>query len=196
MSCCQETTCVQVYINDCVNKIVTPLVADMAGLWRVMVEFNGSWIRRLMQFANGDKIEIDNVFNNNYKHLVQIFRPDGTLFNDTCYNFDMSLVLDTLPLNIPVTTDTSFVFKDNPDYDAGDGTPGNPYELQTGVTVAIPMLYDAVAEIGYVVHQPISYNLGMEYIAYNRNSVTFQRGDNNTFNNGDTMTISYEKMAD
>lgn len=190
MSCCENTTCVQVFLNDCTNEIILPLEADMPGLWRVMSEFNGAWIRQLIQLSTDDKITLENTFNANYTHLVQIFRPDGTLFNNTCYSFDMSLVIDTLPLNIPVTTDVSFIFKDSPDYNTGDGTPQDPYQLQTGLTVVIPRLY------GQTVHQLIDYNAGREFIPWYPNTTTLDRTANGGFIENDTMTISYEKLAD
>lgn len=191
MACCENTICLQFFVNDCVENIDTGLIANATGTWKVFVEFNGIAKKIVLELTNGDSIIVPNIFNSNYKHNVTILQPNGQLFNDTCYIFYMCLTIDATvePGANTRTTDVSFIIKSSPDPDAGNGTIDNPFQLPTGNTVTIPMLYNQT------VHFPIAYNLGMENIPYTPSTTTFNRSANGGFIENDIMTISYEKTV-
>lgn len=187
--CCENTECIDVYINDCVNEVNTQLKANIGGMWSVLIEFNGTWRKVISFFAAGASIKIPNVFNASYKHVVKLIDPNGNLFNNTCYVFNMNNVLDTILVNVPVTNDLTFIIKDNPDPTAGTGTPDDPYQLKSGMSVYIAKLN------GKKVHFPIYLNDGVrQSITYNSDSSTFDNTPNGGFIDGDLITISYEEV--
>lgn len=189
MSCCANTVCLKFFVSDCVESVDTGLVANATGTWKVFVEFNGVAKKIALDLTMGDTIIVPNIFNTNYKHNVTIIQPNGQLFNDTCYTFDMCLTIDATvePGDNVITTSVNFIFKDIPDPSAGDGSVTNPFQLQTGNAVSIPMFGDQT------VHLPLDYNSSREYIPYNQNTNTFDRTSVGGFINNDLMTISYEK---
>lgn len=190
MSCgCTNTVCLKIFTNDCVETVDTGLIADLTGEWDVFVEFNGMAKKISIDFINGSRIVIPNIFNTNYKHNVTILRPNGSLFNDTCYIFNMVYAIDsTEEPKLPTqTTSVNFIFKDIPNPNTGDGSVSNPYQLQAGDSVAITIFGEQE------VHLPVDYNAGREYIPYNPDTNIFDRTHNGGFINNDLMTVSYEK---
>jgi hypothetical protein len=189
MSCCDNTSCIQVYINDDTSSVDTGLIATQTGQWKIMVEFNGGWQRKLLNFNLNDHIVIPNIFNSNYKHTVQIFTPAGVLFNDTCYIFDMCNVIDAVSSTATIikTTDISYLVTASP-VNTGDGSYGNPYQVPAGNTVTLTQL------IGYAIHSPVTVNGGLVQVpSWNSTSGVLDNTANGGFNVGDLITISYEK---
>jgi hypothetical protein len=188
MSCCSNTTCIQVFINDCTQLVNTGLVATQTGQWKIMVEFNGAWRKTLKWFNNGDAIIIPNEFNANYTSTVQIFTPTGALFNDTCYLFDMCQVIDaTQDITATQTTDISYTIVASPS--GGDGSYSNPIQLAAGATIVLTAL------IGYNIHGPVVINNGLQQQPiWDKTTGTLDNTANGGFNVGDLITISYEKQ--
>ncbi len=93
MSCnCEVTTCIQVYVSPCDTGIDIGLTAPAAGDYLFLLEFNNTFQRFTLTLTQDEEIILPNVVNLNYIHQLQIFKPDGTLLNDTCYSLDVKEV--------------------------------------------------------------------------------------------------------
>jgi len=190
MSCCQNTTCIQVFIDDCSESVNTGLKATSYGIWVIMIEFNGTW-QRLSQTLNpGDEIIIPNVFNSNYASTVQILQPDGTLFNNTCYTFDMCQIIDASSNATPSTQTTTlfYIIKTSSPAITGSGTLADPYQLPAGNTITLPQLLGCTLLFPVYMDTNVFQNINWDAI-----TATWDNTVNGGFVNGNLITVNYEK---
>lgn len=93
MSCnCETYTCLPVApaLLQCGDNILTSLLAESTTNYIMQYEFNGMWKGVEISVAQGEPIEIPNIFNEQYTHLVKFIKPDGDLYENTCYKLDTS----------------------------------------------------------------------------------------------------------
>lgn len=69
----------------CATEVPLGILSDTTGTVKMIVEFNGTYIRKDIEVVNGEAITVPNVFNENYNHLTQFYKADGSIINDTCY---------------------------------------------------------------------------------------------------------------
>lgn len=94
MSCnCQKTTCIKVFVSPCDTGIDINLAAGAAGEYTFLLEFNRAYQKFVLTLDAGEDIIIPNCVNGDYTHELQIYAPDGNLFNDTCYSLSVSAVI-------------------------------------------------------------------------------------------------------
>ncbi len=133
MSCnCSVYDCIDASITSDCTSIITNIIANQTGVWIMFFEFNGRWFKEDVTVTNGEVIILPNVFNESYNHIIEFYKTDDSLFNDTCYTLDMNRIALG---GSPVTPDSSndvmsyvYVFKDSPDT-------SNPDEQPVGDTV-------------------------------------------------------------
>lgn len=97
---CNITACLDVEIGPCATAVILPVTAPVSGVYRVSTDFNGYRLNGDTEAVQGERIAIPtNILNGNYTHTLRIFRPDGTLLNNTCYNLTTmaSIYAGTLP---------------------------------------------------------------------------------------------------
>lgn len=93
MSCsCETSTCIPVFVSPCDTGINIGLDAPSSGDFLFILEFNGTYQRFTLTLTADDDIILPNCVNLNYVHELQIYKPDGTLLNDTCYSLDVKEV--------------------------------------------------------------------------------------------------------
>ena len=86
MACnCVEYQCLGIDYDPCSNNVVLPINANETGLWTLLIEFNGTWIRLSLEVTDGQPIVIPNVLNEHYVHPIRILNTDKELFNNTCF---------------------------------------------------------------------------------------------------------------
>lgn len=85
MSCCTQIQPLQC-VTSCEQQIKTGLTATETGEWVFEIEFAGSQVRRKWTFEQGESLNIENVLNEDYTHILKIYTPSGALFNDICYS--------------------------------------------------------------------------------------------------------------
>lgn len=97
MKCCNNIESLGCF-NSCQEFIATEIVLDVVGQWKVEIDYMG--ITKVVTVDVSDIVPIpqDNVtinselklknnFNEDYEYIIRIYKPDGTLTNDTCYSF-------------------------------------------------------------------------------------------------------------
>lgn len=89
---CTSTECIKVYVSPCDTGIDIGLTAPTDGDYLMFIEFNGTYQRLTITLETGEDIILPNVLNGDYTHELQIFEPDGTLLNNTCYAIHVSAV--------------------------------------------------------------------------------------------------------
>lgn len=96
---CPSYTCLQIAPNvlQCGDDIVTMLLADATGTWLMRYEFNNRWYGENIDLTDGEVIEIPYVFNEFYTHTIQFYRPDQTLYEDTCFTLDTRQLMGIAP---------------------------------------------------------------------------------------------------
>lgn len=103
MSCnCTIYECLSIAPNvlQCGDKIVTTLLADESGTWLMRYEFNNRWFGENITVTDGELIELPYVFNEFYTHIIQLYRPDQTLFEDTCWTLDTAQIMGIAPASV------------------------------------------------------------------------------------------------
>jgi hypothetical protein len=101
---CLEYECLKVYLVPCAETVPLGIVSDYTGTVKMVVEFDNAHTRTDIAVTEGEAIVAPNVFNEDYNHLVQFFKPDGTLINDTCYKIK---TMQTIFTNPPTPTPTT-----------------------------------------------------------------------------------------
>lgn len=99
MACdCENNACLELAprVLQCGENIVTLLAADETNTWLMSYEFNGRWFSENIDVVDGEFVELPFVFNEQYSHLLKFYKADGSLFNDTCYTLDTSLLMGSL----------------------------------------------------------------------------------------------------
>lgn len=96
MACnCENNACLEVAPNilQCGEDIVTLVMSDYTGSVVMSYEFNGRWFGEQIEVVSGEFIEMPNVFNESYTHLVKFYKNNTDIINDTCYSLDTSLLM-------------------------------------------------------------------------------------------------------
>lgn len=96
MSCnCENNACLELAPNilQCGEDIVTLVMSDYTGSVVMSYEFNGRWFGEQIEVTSGEFIEMPNVFNESYTHLVKFYKTNTDIINDTCYSLDTSLLM-------------------------------------------------------------------------------------------------------
>jgi hypothetical protein len=86
-----------------------PLVADATGTWAFMTTFNGAYHYTQFHQTSGQTIVIPAKLNEDYTYVFKLYKPDNSIFNDTCYAAKTIPMLDgEVPLmpddSEPITT--------------------------------------------------------------------------------------------
>jgi len=86
MSCeCANMVCVDVFLSPCAATIQLPVTADETAVWNMAFEFNGSQFVTSVPVYVNQPIVIPNRFNEQYTHVLRFYRPDNTVFLNTCF---------------------------------------------------------------------------------------------------------------
>ena len=105
MECnCETYECIEVFLVPCAETINLGLVADGSGVWKMVHEFNGTWVRTDIAVTNGSPIIVPNNFNEDYNTILKFYKPDNTIFNDTCYKLKIMLTVFTNCSDTPTIT--------------------------------------------------------------------------------------------
>lgn len=110
MACnCGTYACLDVIqqFNNCPEFLTIDLEADETGTWQWKYEFAGRWFGGTIDVTSGEDIVLPWVFNEQYIHLIEFYKVDGTLFNDTCYKLDTSKVAGTY--TTPTTSESNYL---------------------------------------------------------------------------------------
>lgn len=191
---CETVTNIDIKIAPNDTWVDSGLVAPVSGNYKVDIEFNGTYQQLTIVCIINKNILIPNIFNGQYNHLVQIFKPDASLLNNTCYCFKVRTITNFDYLN-PAGNSKSCtivaVIKDRPDASVlftlcnGSTIPG---QYPSGNTLVIPHL------IGLQVAPWIILNNGVRQdIPFDNTTGTFNNTANGGFNDGDLITISYDE---
>lgn len=89
MKCCNNIEFLGCF-DSCKEQIETKLEADESGIWTIEIDFMGISQKQTMTIDETElpkKINIANNFNEDYEYIMRIYKPEGTLFNNTCYSF-------------------------------------------------------------------------------------------------------------
>lgn len=133
MSCnCENNACLELAPNilQCGEDIVTLIMSDYTGNVTMSYEFNGRWIGEVIPVTLGQFIEIPNVFNESYTHLVKFYKTNTTIINDTCYSLDTSLLMGEVS-GISSPSSSGFAYANA----TGNGTDTIPFTLGTPIIV-------------------------------------------------------------
>jgi len=104
--------CIKTYVGPCDLGINTGLVAEQTGNHLVMLMFNGVSTQFLLAVAEGQTIVLPNTINNNAVFDMQVYHPDDTLLNDTCYQLRTIVTLSNANAQItpsPEGSDKKFI---------------------------------------------------------------------------------------
>jgi hypothetical protein len=94
MACdCIVSECIKVYVSACDTGVFVGLTAPDDGDYLVRLKFNGAYKELTLSLETGDDIILPNIVNGDYTHEMQIYLPDGSLMNDTCYSLRVSTVI-------------------------------------------------------------------------------------------------------
>ena len=192
---CETFINIDVYVAPSDAGVATGINSIAAGNYRLLIEFNGTYQQLILTCTAAAQIVIPNVVNGEYNHMVQVFAPDGSLLNNTCYCLRVHTVTNSgTSVNPDPTTFTKDCFiqvivRDSPDpsrlFELCNGDT-IPLEYQSGDTLTIPYL------IGLYTKRPFTKNNQSEQ-SPNWNSATgvWDNTLNGGFNDGDLITIEY-----
>jgi hypothetical protein len=85
MNPCTNISAVNIYTAPADTGIATGITAPVSGDYRILIEFNGTYQLQVLTMTENAEIVLPPVLNGDYDHMTQIFKPDGTLLNGTCY---------------------------------------------------------------------------------------------------------------
>jgi hypothetical protein len=135
MACnCEIFECLSVDYNPCDNGIELPLNADETGDWVLLIEFNGTWIRLVVEVENGEPIVIQNVLNENYVHTIRLLNTEKELFNDTCYKL-ITKVVDGTGIVAPGGSGSEMEVQPALDFTTGPATTQYQSDLLIGAVI-------------------------------------------------------------
>lgn len=69
----------------CGEAMTLPLVADATGTWAFMTTFNGAYQYTQFHQTSGQTIVVPTKLNEDYTYVFKLYKPDNSIFNDTCY---------------------------------------------------------------------------------------------------------------
>ena len=97
---CDSVIQINEFISPYDTGVDTTLTSGAAGDYLVLLEFNGTYMRITLELEASEDIILPTLntqnefmINGDYNHLMQIYKPDGTLLNDTCYSLCCRTVL-------------------------------------------------------------------------------------------------------
>lgn len=192
---CQAFINIDVYVAPSDTGVATGIYSISAGNYRLLLEFNGTYQQLILTCLAGAQIVIPNVVNGDYNHIVQVFAPDGSLLNNTCYCLQVHTVTNsgtsvnpnptifTQPCTIQV------VVRESPDtsrlYELCNGDT-IPLEYPVGDVIIIPYL------TGLYVQRPVTINnTPNQTIVFLSNPFALDNTANGGFQDGDLITINY-----
>lgn len=85
MACIDEIICLGEYCS-CGTEIDLNLISSVTGIITMEAEFNGIKLTRDIEVSNGSKVEVPNIFNENYTHILAFYTSDGELVNNVKYS--------------------------------------------------------------------------------------------------------------
>lgn len=99
MNCgCEIYECINVFANPCDETVTLPIYALETGVYKMVNEFNGIIVRTDISATIGVNITIPTTkFNENYTHVVQFYKEDGSILNNTCYKLKIMQTVFTNP---------------------------------------------------------------------------------------------------
>lgn len=86
MKCCTNIVNIGCF-DSCTPNITTGLTSDAIGIWKIEIDYMGITKKIEIDITAPATITIPNNFNEDYEYIFRVYRPDGTLFNNTCYSF-------------------------------------------------------------------------------------------------------------
>lgn len=69
----------------CNEAMALPLLADTTGTWAFMTTFNGAYQYVQFTATSGQTIVVPAKLNEDYTYVFKLYKPDNSVFNDTCY---------------------------------------------------------------------------------------------------------------
>lgn len=177
--CCLNTECFDIFLVPCAASVTLPILADQTGVWTMITEFNSMSYNTQIDVISGQPILIPAAnLNENYKHKVRFYRPNGDMVNATCYILNTMATIFTSPGSGTGTVTTSLPITVTED--------GNVLEV-------LPL-------IGQVVHDVITKSDAVYSMV--KNGITFDpvTGEVDLTNiggyfAGETITFLYEKTG-
>lgn len=87
MSCnCPSYQCIELPLAGCEATVtLREIVADETATWRMELEFGASVYRASIGVQDGQPVTLPNRFNEQYTHILRLYKASGSLFNATCY---------------------------------------------------------------------------------------------------------------
>lgn len=85
MDCVKEIYCLGCYCS-CGDTITLKLESDSTGELTMYAKFNGVVLTSPVNVVSGENITIQNIFNENYTHIVWFKKEDGSIFNNRHYS--------------------------------------------------------------------------------------------------------------
>lgn len=76
------------------DEISTSIIATVTGIWIAEVKFNGVLLRKEISAIEGEELKIPNSWPENLLLSMQLFKPDGTHYDDNNYLFKINLTLN------------------------------------------------------------------------------------------------------
>jgi len=90
---CPNIECIEVYVSACDTGVDTGIVVDADGNYFVRLKFNHAFKTYTFALDSGDTLILPNDVNGNYVHELQVYKPDNTLLNNTCYSLKVNTVI-------------------------------------------------------------------------------------------------------
>ena len=78
----------------CNEAMALPLIADVTGTWAFMTTFNGAYHYTQFFATVGQAIVVPARLNEDYTYVFKLYKPDNSIFNDTCYAVKTMPLLD------------------------------------------------------------------------------------------------------
>lgn len=148
MSCgCEIYECINVFANPCDESVTLPIYAKDTGVYKMVFQFNGVNFRIDISVSNNGRITIPIThFNENYTHVLQFYKEDGQLLNNTCYKMNMMQTVFTNPNSQDIYQNYRWVFA----FGDAPQTNVNPeyiVDVANGNTITHPCLADEVLSV-------------------------------------------------
>lgn len=95
--------CLRAYVNPCDEGIDTGLVASVAGDYLILLNGAQTAKKFVITLAEGEQIILPNDILNSYTYDLQIFLPEGSLLDDTCFRLTTTLTMGAGSSILPPT---------------------------------------------------------------------------------------------
>lgn len=99
MSCnCPNYTTFDLIVNCFATAVALPITSASAEQLLGKIEFAGYTMYFYADVTEGGAIVIPNkFFNESALHILKLYRPNGDLLNNTCYEISLTIVAEPLP---------------------------------------------------------------------------------------------------